>query len=127
MVKLLRESAVIISRAACILLFHAALPATGNAQTSGQRRVFAPFVARDGVPALVFVSRQIRDRGTIYWDRPRDMPGVDPYSRFRPANPGRLLIREADGTVRTLIDGANPTPRSPFLVCILEPGLPDHP
>ncbi len=84
MVKLLRQSAVIISGAAlCILLFHAALPTTGNAQTGGQRRVFAPFVARDGVPALVFVSRQIRDRGTIYWDRPRDMPGVGPYSRFR--------------------------------------------
>src|SRR6516162_9475041 len=50
--------------------------------------------------ALVFVSRQIPPNGSIYWDVPRDMPGVGPHSRFRVAAPGRLLVREADGTIR---------------------------
>src|SRR6267154_347532 len=41
---------------------------------------------------LVFVSRQIPPSGSIYWDVPRDMPGVGPHSRFRVAAPGRLLV-----------------------------------
>ncbi|MCS6880721.1 MAG: hypothetical protein RMK84_11415 [Oscillochloridaceae bacterium] len=124
MLKLLRHFAVMTGVVAlCALLLPSALPAVGNAQTGRQSRVFAPFIARDGIPALVFVSRQIRDRGTIYWDRPRDMPGVGPYSRFRPANPGRLLIREADGTVRTLIDGANPTPATLNLIDVNAPDV----
>ncbi|HEX7797493.1 MAG TPA: hypothetical protein VF456_24190, partial [Vicinamibacterales bacterium] len=57
---------------------------------------------------LVFVSRQIPPNGSIYWDVPRDMPGVGPHSRFRVAAPGRLLVREVDGTIRALIDGSNP-------------------
>lgn len=61
-----------------------------------------------GVP-LVIASRQINDRGTIYWDVPRDMPGVGPHSRVRPAGPSRLLVLEADGALRTLIDGSNPS------------------
>ena len=57
---------------------------------------------------LVFVSRQIPPSGSIYWDVPRDMPGVGPHSRFRVAAPGRLLVREVDGTIRVLIDGRDP-------------------
>jgi hypothetical protein len=57
---------------------------------------------------LVFVSRQIPPRGSIYWDVPGDMPGVGPHSRFRVAAPARLLVREVDGSIRVLIDGNNP-------------------
>jgi len=57
---------------------------------------------------LVFVSRQIPPRGSIYWDVPGDMPGVGPHSRFRVAAPARLLVREVDVRIRVLIDGNNP-------------------
>lgn len=124
MVRLLRRLAVMTWVVAmCALLLRLSLPAVGNAQTSGQVRVSLPFIARDGVPALVFVSRQIRDGGTIYWDKPRDMPGVGPHSRFRPAGPGKLLIREADGAVRTLIDGANPSPATLNLIDVNAPDV----
>ncbi len=74
-------------------------------------------------PAIVFVSRQIPDRGSIYWNEPRDMPGVGEHSRFRVAAPGKLLVREADGTLRTLVDGANPTATSLFLIDINAPDV----
>lgn len=61
-------------------------------------------------PALVFVSRQIPDQGTVYWAVPNDQPGVGPHSRFRVAAPGRLEIRWPDGALSTLVDGANPQP-----------------
>ncbi|MEO8274703.1 MAG: hypothetical protein ABI639_00690 [Thermoanaerobaculia bacterium] len=60
------------------------------------------------VPSVVFVSRQIPNEGSIYWSVPNDMPGVGPHSRFRVAAPGRLLLRRADGTLLTLVDGSNP-------------------
>lgn len=60
-------------------------------------------------PALVFVSRQIPDEGTVYWSVPRAQPGVGAHSRFRVAAPGRLRIRRPDGTLATLVDGTNPT------------------
>jgi hypothetical protein len=74
-------------------------------------------------PAVVFVSRQIPDDGTIYWSVPHDQPGVGPHSRFRVAAPGRLRIREADGTLRTLVDGANPTPGSLQLIDVNAPDV----
>jgi hypothetical protein len=74
-------------------------------------------------PSIVFVSRQIRDEGSIYWDVPKTMPGVGPHSRFRPANPGKLLVREATGTIRTLIDGTNPTAASLNLIDVNAPDV----
>lgn len=59
---------------------------------------------------IVFVSRQIPDRGTVHWDVPRDLVGVGPHSRVRPAAPGRLQVLEQDGSVTTLVDGAAPEP-----------------
>jgi hypothetical protein len=64
------------------------------------------------VDALVFVSRQIPPGGSIYWDVPMDMPGVGPHSRFRVAAPGKLLVRDPDGTLRTLVDGSQPSDAS---------------
>ncbi len=72
---------------------------------------------------IVFVSRAINPGGTAHWSIPRDMPGVGPWSRTRPAPPGRLLVREADGSVRTLIDGANPGPASLDLIDVNAPAV----
>src|SRR6266540_967683 len=72
-----------------------------------------PTLLAQGAPAvpypLVFVSRQIPDQGSIYWSAPRDQPGLGAHSRFRVASPGQLMVREIDGTLRLLIDGATPT------------------
>jgi len=72
---------------------------------------------------LVFVSRQIPPNGSIYWDVPKDMPGVGPHSRFRVAAPGRLLVREADATIRVLIDGGQPTANSSNLIDVNAPDV----
>jgi hypothetical protein len=72
---------------------------------------------------LVFVSRQIPSNGSIYWAVPKDMPGVGPHSRFRVASPGRLLVREADATIRVLIDGVNPTADSANLIDVNAPDV----
>lgn len=72
---------------------------------------------------IVFVSRQIPPNGTIYWSVPKDLPGVGPHSRFRPAAPGKLMVREIDGSLRTLIDGASPTKQSLFLIDVNAPDV----
>ena len=90
---------------------------------------FKPLVASaqtrlpTGVPPIVFVSRGIPPTGTVYWSVPKDMPGVGPYSRFRVAAPGRLIVLEPNGTVRVLVDGANPTAASLNLIDVNAPDV----
>ncbi|MCC6300566.1 MAG: hypothetical protein IT314_14830 [Anaerolineales bacterium] len=62
--------------------------------------------------AIVFVSRQIPPKGSVYYQQGGSMPGVMPYSRFQVAAPGKLIVREVNGTLRTLVDGSNPTAAS---------------
>ncbi len=73
--------------------------------------------------ALVFVSRQIPEMGTVYWNVPKGMPGVGPFSRFQVAAPGKLLIREANGTIRTLIDGSKPSTATLELIDVNAPDV----
>lgn len=73
--------------------------------------------------AIVFVSRQIPKNGSVYYTSGGSMPGVMPYSRFQVAAPGKLLIREANGTLRTLIDGSNPTAASLNLIDVNAPDV----
>lgn len=80
-------------------------------------------VATSSVPAIVFVSRQIPPDGSVYWAVPNDLPGVGPYSRFRVAKPGKLVVREANGSLRTLIDGANPSAATLNLVDVNAPDV----
>jgi hypothetical protein len=47
---------------------------------------------------IVFVSRKILKQGVLTADTLGCMPGVGPYSRFRPCAPGKLLIHKKDGT-----------------------------
>lgn len=75
-----------------------------------------------GAP-IVFVSRQIQDQGSIYWDAVKDMPGVGAHSRVRPAAPGRLVILETSGEERVLVDGGQPTEASLKLVDVNGPNV----
>lgn len=82
-------------------------------------RTYSDYV---GAP-LVFVSRQIPPSGSIYWDPPRDLPGVGPHSRFRVASPGKLLVREPDRRIRTLVDGSRPSAASLNLIDVNAPDV----
>ncbi|HUU33158.1 MAG TPA: hypothetical protein VMW48_03785, partial [Vicinamibacterales bacterium] len=72
---------------------------------------------------LVFVSRAIPWRGHIADTKSvtGSLPGVGGISRFVVASPGDLLIREADGRIRTLVDGRRPTPQSLKLIDVHAP------
>src|SRR3954462_11483618 len=72
---------------------------------------------------VVFASRQIPSNGSIYWSVPADQPGVGAYSRFRVASPGQLVVRETNGTLRLLVDGANPTAGSLNLIDVNAPDV----
>lgn len=73
--------------------------------------------------AIVFVSRQIPEMGTVYWNVPKALPGVGPFSRFQVAAPGKLVVREADGALRVLVDGATPTAASLHLIDVNAPDV----
>jgi Tol biopolymer transport system component len=51
------------------------------------------------------------------------MPGVGPFTRFQVAAPGKLLVREPDGSIRTLVDGSNPTAASFYLIDVNAPDV----
>jgi hypothetical protein len=72
---------------------------------------------------IVFVSRQIPAKGTDFYSQAKGMPGVGPFSRFQPAAPGKLQVRETSGQLRTLIDGANPTVASMNLIDVNAPDV----
>ena len=76
-----------------------------------------------GNTAIVFVSRQIPSNGSVYYSSGGSMPGVMPFSRFHVASPGKLIVREANGTLRTLIDGSNPTAASLNLIDVNAPDV----
>jgi hypothetical protein len=97
--------------------------ASPDANGAGLNLTFLPLISKAGVPALVFVQRQIPPDGTVYWDVPKSLPGVGPYSRFQIAAPGKLLIREENGALRTLVDGANPTVASLNLIDVNAPDV----
>jgi hypothetical protein len=73
--------------------------------------------------AIVFVSRKIPTNGSVYYPSGGSMPGVMPYSRFQLAAPGKLIVREANGTMRTLVDGAVPTAASLNLIDVNAPDV----
>jgi hypothetical protein len=52
---------------------------------------------------IVFVSRNLVQGGSIYYPQAGLMPGMGPFSRTAVVG-GRLLVREANGTVRVLVD-----------------------
>jgi WD40-like Beta Propeller Repeat len=94
--------------------------------STSQRTTYLPIIRTFDITndlAIVFVSRQIPANGSIYWDVPKDMPGVGPHSRFRPAAPGKLVVREPDGRLRVLVDGSKPTATSLQLIDVNAPDV----
>lgn len=75
------------------------------------------------LPPVVYVSRAIRGGGSIHLGTAKDMPGVGPHSRFDDASPGKLIVRESDGTTRVLIDGSNPKTATLQLVDVNAPDV----
>ncbi|MFN8446259.1 MAG: hypothetical protein U0175_36045 [Caldilineaceae bacterium] len=73
--------------------------------------------------AIVFVSRAIPPNGSIYWNVPKSLPGVGPWARLQTGGAGKLLVREVNGTIRTLVDGNNPTAASLNLVDVNAPDV----
>lgn len=98
-----------------------ALPVLAEETLAAYRAAVNPAALVD-VP-LLFVSRQITPRGTVYWEKAKGMPGVGPFSRFELAAPGRLMILETNGTPRILVDGADPTPASLNLIDVSAPSV----
>jgi hypothetical protein len=96
---------------------------TTRGSESATHVTYLPLISKPLQPGIVFVSRQIPSNGSIYWNVPKDMPGVGPHSRFRVASPGRLIVREVNGAQRILIDGANPTPASLNLIDVNAPDV----
>jgi hypothetical protein len=72
---------------------------------------------------IVFVSRQILSVGSVYWNVPGGMPGVGPFSRFQVAAPGKLLVLEPNGVLRTLVDGSQPTAATFNLIDVNAPDV----
>lgn len=52
---------------------------------------------------VVFVSRNHESGGSYYYPQQGLLPGIGPFSRFKITG-GRLLVREANGQVRVLVD-----------------------
>lgn len=73
--------------------------------------------------AIVFISRQIPDQGSVYYSETGSLPGVGPYSRFQVAAPGKLMVREANGGIRVLVDGSKPTSGSLNLIDVNAPDV----
>ena len=118
--KLIRTLVVIC---VCLTGWQAGQGVSHGQGADGPYKVYLPLLATAKEPALVFVSRQIPPNGSIYWDQAKDMAGVGPHSRFRVAAPGKLLVREANGQIRTVIDGSNPTAESLQLVDVNAPDV----
>ncbi|MGA2669539.1 MAG: T9SS type A sorting domain-containing protein [Ignavibacteria bacterium] len=55
------------------------------------------------IPAIVFVSRNLEHNGNYYYPQSGLLPGMGPFSRFKVVG-GRLLIRDANGSIRVLVD-----------------------
>lgn len=96
-----------------------------SSDTADTLALYRSAVNQAGLPAvpIIFVSRQIPARGTVYWEAAKGMPGVGPFSRFEVSAPGRLIRLETDGTPRILIDGANPTAQSLNLIDVNAPDV----
>ncbi len=72
---------------------------------------------------VVFVSRQIPNVGSVYWDDTGSMPGVGAFARFQVAAPGKLQVLEPSGRVRTLVDGSAPSFASLHLIDVNAPDV----
>jgi hypothetical protein len=59
-------------------------------------------LAQSSAP-VIFVSRNLEHNGNLYYLPSGLLPGMGPFSRFKTVG-GRLLVREANGNIRVLVD-----------------------
>jgi hypothetical protein len=104
-----------------VLSLITSVPAAQGA--SGDSTIYLPVISNSTIPPIVFVSRQIMNEGSIYWDPPKGMPGVGAYSRFTNASPGKLQIYRSTGGITTLIDGSNPAANAFRLIDVNAPDV----
>lgn len=120
----------VIFMAACfssLLAFWAFLSVQAQTAPTAAETIYLPSVFNppritDSYP-VVFVSRQIPGQGSVYYTATGSLPGVQPYSRFQVSSPGKLMVREVDGRLRTLVDGSNPTAASLNLIDVNAPDV----
>ena len=96
----------------------------GNALTGDYIWFFATIIngGNEAFP-IIFVSRQIPTNGSVYYPQGGMLPGIGSYSRFTVAAPGKLIIREPNGVMRTLIDGSSPQAASLNLIDVNAPDV----
>ena len=86
---------------------------------------FMPVVMKNsgntGVSPIIFVSRQIPSRGSIYYQQGGSLPGIGAYSRYTVAAPGKLISLAPNGNINVLIDGSKPKAASLFLIDVNAP------
>lgn len=103
------------------------LPVNAHASLARPPQVYLPIVVKatgiTGDYPLVFVSRQIPPNGSVYYKEGGALPGQGPFTRFTIAAPGKLIIREPNGTLRILVDGPNPRPASLNLIDVNAPDV----
>jgi hypothetical protein len=103
------------------------LPVQAQTAPTATQKLYLPTIFNSVEPnnagSIVFVSRRIPTKGSDYYVETGSLPGVGPYSRFRVAAPGKLIIREPDGILRTLIDGSQPSPASLNLIDVNAPDV----
>jgi archaellum component FlaG (FlaF/FlaG flagellin family) len=95
----------------------------GGISAMGAESVTNATTSALGNYAIVFVSRKIPANGSAYYNATGSLPGVQPWGRFQVAAPGKLMVREANGSFRVLIDGSNPTAASLNLIDVNAPDV----
>lgn len=93
-------------------------------QASALNTDYIPNIQIDNY-AIVFVSRTIPNNGSVYMapNETGSLPGAGPYSRLQVSAPGKLIVREANGTLRTLVDGSRPATASLNLIDVNAPDV----
>ncbi len=88
---------------------------------------FMPVIMKNsgntGVSSIIFVSRQIPSRGSLYYQQGGSLPGIGAYSRYTVAAPGKLISLAPNGNIGVLIDGSKPKAASLFLIDVNAPEL----
>lgn len=86
--------------------------------------VFSNFVNRPTITdPILFVSRQIPCCGSVYMSEANALPGVGGFSKYQVAAPGFLCVLYPDGKTDTLVNGAEPSEASLFLIDVSAPNI----
>ncbi|MCC7159740.1 MAG: T9SS type A sorting domain-containing protein [Ignavibacteria bacterium] len=85
------------------LIFRTLRPVSASIMILGFLFIFQNSALLSQTYPIVFVSRNMTQGGSIYYPPAGLLPGMGPFSRTAVVG-GRLLVREANATIRTLVD-----------------------